>query len=87
MEFVFKCVLAFFCTALSDYVWGRWIASVQSRAALASGFWSAGTVLIGTTIVLLVVDDKWLLPAEVLGAFVGGYFAVSRLKKEETTQS
>lgn len=72
-----------FCLcAFVDILWINWTRSSVAGRALAAAGYSALIQLVGVVSILLVVDDRRLLVANVCGHAFGSYIGVKRTAKE-----
>jgi hypothetical protein len=63
-------------TAISDFVWARYIASISLGGPMVAGLWAAATIVLGAYIVVSYVGDRRLILPAGIGAFIGTYLAV-----------
>jgi hypothetical protein len=58
---------------LSDWVWTRYISSVSSHSSIGAANWSVVVIVLGAYVVVSYVNDKRLIAAAALGAWIGTY--------------
>lgn len=63
-------------TAVSDFVWTKYIGNIAGGSKLEAATWGAVVIVLGAYIVLSYVNDKRLIVAAALGAFIGTYYGV-----------
>ena len=62
--------------AAVDWCWAWYISAIADTKAVASASWSAVIVLLSAFVVVGYVDDKRLLIAAGIGAWIGTYLSV-----------
>lgn len=72
--------LAFAALVLVDVVWALYVKALAAKKAATSAFWSVFIYLIGSSVMLKLVEDPNLLIPACAGAFVGTYIAVRWFK-------
>jgi len=75
----------FIAMAITDAVWAKYMIAVADKRALPAGIYSALIMILGGVVVLSYTEDKRMLLAAVLGAFVGTYFTIKLENRKETT--
>lgn len=75
----FVLVLAVSCGV--DFLWTRYTIEVTNRRAVRAALCSAGIAAFGAIGVISYIDDRRLLPAAVIGYFIGTWIAVIREKR------
>lgn len=75
----FVLVLAVSCAV--DFLWTRYTIEVANRRPIRAAACSAAIAAFGAVGVISYIDDKRLLPAAVIGYFIGTWIAVSREKR------
>ena len=83
MSFELQFALVFFALIVVDFCWTFYIAKVAEGKAVAAATWSALIMVIGAFTTISYLEDKRLLIAAIIGAWVGTFLAV-RFKKGET---
>jgi hypothetical protein len=78
-------IFTFISMAITDAVWAKYMIAVADKRALQSGIYSSLIMILGGVVVLSYTEDRRMLLAAVLGAFVGTYFTVRLENKKETT--
>lgn len=73
-------ILIVIIAAITDMVCGLYLISTEKREALKAGSWCALYVLLCNVIVISFVEDKLMILASVIGAFIGTYLII-RIKK------
>jgi hypothetical protein len=83
MSYILKFILVALAMIVADICWTLYFIKVEERKAIASGIWSALILVSGAFITTSYVADKSLIPAAVLGAFIGTAGTVYYKKKNE----
>lgn len=63
-------------TAISDYIWAQYMGSVAKQSPFVAANWSFLIIILGALIVVSYVNDKRLILAAAIGAWIGTYFGV-----------
>lgn len=71
MSFPLQFLIVFVSMVLTDVAWTVYFMKVEERRVLGSGIWSALIVAFGAFVTSSYVDDRRLMLAAILGAFVG----------------
>lgn len=69
--------LVFLAVALADVCWTKYMQKVAEKLAHASAFWSAAIIALGAFTVTEYVQDRWLIVAAILGAYVGTWVTLA----------
>ena len=69
---------------VADVCWTYYFIKVEERKPLAAGLWSAAIIVASSFITTSYVQDKSLILAAVLGAFIGTAGTVYYKKKKES---
>lgn len=56
---------------VADVCWTYYFIKVEERKAIAAGIWSALIIVASSFITTSYVEDRSLVPAAVIGAFIG----------------
>ena len=83
MPYLAKFVLVTVAMIIADICWTYYFLKVEERNAIASGVWSALIIIASAFTTTNYVEDKSLIPAAVLGAFIGTAGTVWYKKKKE----
>lgn len=83
MSFAAQFALVFVLSVAVDFFWTKYTIAVASRQAMRAACWSAAIAGFGAISVISYIEDKRLLPAAVVGYFVGTLIAVKREKSPE----
>ena len=83
MPYLAKFVLVTVAMIIADICWTYYFLKVEERKAIASGVWSALIIIASAFTTTNYVEDKSLIPAAVLGAFIGTAGTVWYKKKKE----
>jgi peptidoglycan biosynthesis protein MviN/MurJ (putative lipid II flippase) len=67
---------------LADVCWTYYFIKVEERKAIAAGVWSSLIIVASSFITTSYVEDRSLIVAAVLGAFIGTTGAVYLKKKK-----
>ena len=71
MPFILKFILVALAMIVADVCWTFYFIKVEERKVVASGIWSSLIIVSSAFITTSYVEDKSLIPAAVLGAFIG----------------
>lgn len=71
MSYPIQFILVMFAMIVVDICWTYYFIKVEERKAIAAGIWSALILLVGAFITTSYIEDKSLVPAAVIGAFIG----------------
>lgn len=83
MPYLAKFILVAIAMIIADVCWTYYFIKVEERKAIASGVWSSLIIVASAFITTNYVEDKSLIPAAVLGAFIGTAGTVWYKKKKE----
>lgn len=83
MPYVVKFILVAIAMIIADICWTYYFLKVEERKAIAAGIWSALIIVASSFITASYVEDKSLVPAAVLGAFIGTAGTVWYKQKKE----
>jgi len=84
MSYIVKFLLVMFVTIVADVCWTYYFLNVEERKPMAAGIWSALIIIASAFITTSYVADRSLVPAAVLGAFLGTAGTVYYKKKKES---
>ncbi len=68
---------------VADVCWTFYFIKVEERKVIASGIWSSLIIIASAFITTSYVEDRSLVPAAVIGAFIGTAGTVWYKKKKE----
>ncbi len=71
MEYIIKFILVVIAMIVADVCWTYYFIKVEERKAIAAGIWSALIIVASSFITTSYVEDRSLVPAAVIGAFIG----------------
>ena len=71
MEYFIKFILVALAMIVADVCWTFYFIKVEERKAIAAGVWSSLIIVASAFITTSYVEDKSLVPAAVIGAFIG----------------
>jgi len=83
MIYIFKFILVMLAMIVADVCWTFYFIKVEERKVIASGIWSSLIIIASAFITTSYVEDRSLVPAAVLGAFIGTAGTVYYKKKKE----
>jgi O-antigen/teichoic acid export membrane protein len=83
MSYPIQFILVMFAMVIADVCWTYYFIKVEERKAVASGIWSSLIILASAFITTSYVEDKSLVPAAVIGAFIGTASTVWYKRKKE----
>jgi uncharacterized membrane protein YfcA len=71
-------IVAFMLMAVLDMVWAYYIMNTSKANAISASAYAAALFGLSGIVTIQIVDNPSLLPAAMLGAFVGTYIAIKR---------
>jgi NADH:ubiquinone oxidoreductase subunit 3 (subunit A) len=83
MEYIIKFILVALAMVVADVCWTFYFIKVEERKVIASGIWSSLIIIASAFITTSYVEDRSLVPAAVIGAFIGTAGTVWYKKKKE----
>lgn len=84
MDYVIKFILVMVAMIVADVCWTFYFMKVEERKYIGAGVWSALIIVASAFITTSYIEDKTLVPAAVLGAFLGTAGTVYYKKKKES---
>jgi hypothetical protein len=76
MTFAVNFVLVALAMAAADWCWTKYFLHTAAGRAVSAAFWSTAIIGVSAFSVTSYVEDKRLIVAALIGAWVGTYFAV-----------
>lgn len=86
MPFILKFIAVMMSMALADVCWAMYFIEVDKRRAIASGIWGSVIIMFSAFTTVHYVEDRRLLVAAVLGAFIGTAGTVMWKKRKEKNE-
>ena len=83
MEYTIKFILVMLAMILADVCWAMYFIEIDKRRVWAAGVWSAIIIIASAFITTSYVEDKSMVPAAALGAFIGTAATVYYKKRKE----
>ena len=83
MAFAIKFILVTLAMIVADVCWAMYFIEIDKRRVWAAGVWSAIIIIASAFITTSYVEDKSMVPAAALGAFIGTAGTVYYKKKKE----
>ncbi len=83
MAFAIKFILVTLAMIVADVCWAMYFIEIDKRRVWAAGVWSAIIIIASAFITTSYVEDKSMVPAAALGAFIGTAATVYYKKKKE----
>lgn len=83
MPYLLKFILVMLAMIIADICWTVYFIKVEERKVIASGVWSALIIVGSAFTTTSYVADKSLIPAAVIGAFIGTAGTVWYKKRAE----
>ena len=71
MIYAVKFILVMLAMVVADVCWTYYFLKVEERKPIASGIWSSLIIVASAFITTSYVEDKSLVPAAIIGAFLG----------------
>jgi hypothetical protein len=81
VNFALQFVAVFLSLVVVDFAWAHYITKIAEKNAMLASLWSSAIMLFGSVAVVGYTHNIKLLPAAVIGAFVGTYLSVKRQEK------
>ena len=83
MAFAIKFILVMLAMIVADVCWAMYFIEIDKRRVWAAGVWSAIIIIASAFITTSYVEDKSMVPAAALGAFIGTTATVYYKKRKE----
>ena len=83
MAFAIKFILVMLAMIVADVCWAMYFIEIDKRRVWAAGVWSAIIIIASAFITTSYVEDKSMVPAAALGAFIGTAGTVYYKKRKE----
>jgi peptidoglycan biosynthesis protein MviN/MurJ (putative lipid II flippase) len=83
MEYTIKFILVMLAMIVADVCWAMYFIEIDKRRVWAAGVWSAIIIIASAFITTSYVEDKSMVPAAALGAFIGTAGTVYYKKRKE----
>ena len=83
MAFAAKFILVMLAMIVADICWAMYFIEIDKRRVYAAGVWSAVIIVASAFITTSYVEDKSMVPAAAIGAFIGTAATVYYKKKKE----
>lgn len=71
MSYPIQFALVMLAMIIADICWTYYFIKVGENKAIAAGIWSAAIIVVSAFITTSYVENKSLVPAAVIGAFLG----------------
>lgn len=72
--------------ALADICWTYYFITIEERNSFKAALWSSLIIVFGIFTTVNYVDDRTLIVAAIIGAFLGTYGAVEIKKRKEKSK-
>jgi hypothetical protein len=82
MSYILSFIGVMVAMIIADVCWTYYFIKVEERKAIAAGIWSSLIIVASSFITTSYVEDKSLITAAVLGAFIGTAGTVYFKKKK-----
>jgi len=83
MSYLTQFILVLFAMIVADVCWTMYFIEIDKRRVYAAGIWSAIIIIASAFITTSYVEDKSLVPAAAIGAFIGAAATVWYKKRKE----
>jgi hypothetical protein len=83
MAFAIKFILVMLAMIVADVCWAMYFIEIDKRRVWAAGVWSAIIIIASAFITTSYVEDKSMVPAAAIGAFIGTAGTVYYKKRKE----
>jgi hypothetical protein len=81
MNFYLKWFSVLIAVALADVCWTLYFIESIKKNAIKAGFWSASIIALGGYTIVEYTENRYLLTAAIIGAFIGTSLTVKFNKK------
>ena len=71
MSYPIQFILVMLAMIIADICWTYYFIKVNENKAISAGIWSAAIIVVSAFITTSYVETKSLVPAAVIGAFIG----------------
>ena len=85
--YAIKFITVMISMILADACWTKYFMTVAEKKAIPAGLWSAAIILFGAICTTEYVNDRSLIIAAALGAFIGSALTVIHKVKQEEKQN
>ena len=85
MAFAIKFILVMLAMIVADVCWAMYFIEIDKRRVYAAGAWASIIIIASAFITTSYVEDKSMVPAAALGAFIGTAATVYYKKRKEMT--
>jgi len=83
MSYAIQFILVMLAMIVADICWAMYFIEIDKRRVWAAGVWSAIIIIASAFITTSYVENKSLVPAAAIGAFIGTAATVYYKKKKE----
>lgn len=84
MDFALTYIGVMIVTAILDVCWTMFLIETEKRSAFKASAWSSLIILSNALVIILYVENKWLISAAAIGAFIGTYATIKyKISKEK----
>jgi peptidoglycan biosynthesis protein MviN/MurJ (putative lipid II flippase) len=81
--YIFKFIGVIVSVTLADICWAQYFIKVSEKKAFKASMWSSAIMVCGLFSLVSYIDDRTLMIAAVMGAFIGTYVSVWYSNKKE----
>lgn len=82
-DYIIQFIIVVLAMILVDVCWTFYFIKVEERRSIAAGVWSSMIMLAGAVVTTHYVEDRSLLVAAIIGAFIGTAGTVEYKRKKE----
>jgi hypothetical protein len=82
VTFIIKFILVILSVTLADICWAKYMHWAAQKHPLKAGLWSVLIISCGIFSFVSYMEDHRLIPAAMIGAFIGTYLAVAHSKSK-----
>ena len=83
MAFAIKFILVMLAMIVADVCWAMYFIEIDKRRVYAAGAWASIIIIASAFITTSYVEDKSMVPAAAIGAFIGTAGTVYYKKRKE----
>jgi uncharacterized membrane protein len=82
-DYIIQFIIVVLAMILVDVCWTFYFIKVEERRSIAAGVWSSMIMLAGAVVTTHYVEDRSLMVAAIIGAFIGTAGTVEYKRKKE----
>lgn len=79
-------IFVFVAMAVADFLWGQYIIATTGQRSIKASVWSASIALVNGAVVIVYVNNHWLILVAAMGAFAGTFASIKRAQHQTNHQ-